>query len=135
MNRMTLHARAVVAVALARVLLRRHDTTWTLRRLAKPGRRGSRPLPTGSALLAVQRAGRVLGAACLAQSVALTALLARSGGKPVLVLGCRRYEDRHWGAHAWVVSDGAVFEPVPADKHDELAQLDAAHAWTPTPRG
>jgi hypothetical protein len=77
----------------------------------------------------------MLRAACLAQSVALTALLERGGQAPVLVLGCRRYEDRHWGAHAWVVSDGAILEPVPAGEHSELAQLDAAHAWIPTSRG
>jgi hypothetical protein len=87
------------------------------------------------ALLAVQRAGRVTRAACLAQSIALVAMLERDGRDTVLVLGCRRYADRQWGAHAWVEAEGKVLEPVAAGAHEELAQLDAAHAWIPTPRG
>jgi hypothetical protein len=132
MGRIVLHVRALLLVAAARVLLRRHDTTWTLRRLA---RRDVMPVVPADALIAVQRAGRLARAACLAQSVALTALLERGGAAPVLVLGCRRYEDRRWGAHAWVVLEGTVWEPVPAGAHEELAQLSAADAWIPTSRG
>jgi hypothetical protein len=64
--------------------------------------------------------------------VALAAVLERRGHAPTLVLGCRQYEDRHWGAHAWVVVDGEVLEPVAGGPHQELARLDAVNGWVPT---
>ncbi len=73
-------------------------------------------------------------ATCLAQSVALAALFERGGEDATLVLGCRRYEDRHWGAHAWVVVAGEVWEPVVAGAHEDLAELSAAHTWIPKQR-
>jgi len=81
------------------------------------------------AMRAVQRAGRLLRATCLAQSMALTTLLERDGQHPSLVLGCRRYGDNAWGAHAWVEVGTAVFEPVQAASHIELARLSAAGGW------
>jgi hypothetical protein len=134
MKRLVLQGRALALVTAARLLLGRRDTTWALQRLAKRTRSGAR-VPAEDALVAVQRAGRIAHAACLAQSIALTALLERGGAEAMLVLGCRRYEDRHWGAHAWVISEGTVLEPVPAGAHIELAQLEATNAWIPAPRG
>jgi hypothetical protein len=49
-----------------------------------------------------------------------------------VVLGCRQYDDGRWGAHAWVIVDGEVLEPVPSGPHAELARLDAAGGWVPT---
>ena len=128
MRKLWLQARALGLVVAARILLRRRDTTSALRRLARPGRR-VRPVQPEAALSAVRRAGRMAHATCLPQSVALVALLERGGGAPVLVLGCRRYPNREWGAHAWVEADDRVWEPVIAAAHQELAQMDSAHAW------
>jgi hypothetical protein len=135
MGKVGLHARALLLVVAARVLLERRDTTVALRRLARRSPRRLRPLAAEDAVVAVQRAGRMAQATCLAQSIALAALFERAGEEASLVLGCRLYEDRHWGAHAWVVVNGTVWEPVPAGAHEELAELDAAHAWIPRPRG
>jgi hypothetical protein len=130
MRRLVLQGRAVALVAAARLLLKRHDTTSVLRRLAKrPARQ--RALDVEAALVAVQRAGRLAKATCLPQSIALAALLTKAGKAPELVLGCRRYEDRHWGAHAWLIADGVVLEPVPAGQHIELAQMSAENNWLP----
>jgi hypothetical protein len=128
-----LYVRAGLTVVAARVLLRRRDTTEVLRRLtgetqATEGADASRML------VAVRRTGRLCGANCLARSVALTVLLHRAGERPALVLGCRRYDDGRWGAHAWVDANGRKFELVPAGAHEELAQLDAAHDWVVTRR-
>jgi len=49
------------------------------------------------------------------------ALLRRDGGTPVLVVGCQRYDDRTWGAHAWVRLDGTVLDPDPCGDHADLA--------------
>jgi hypothetical protein len=130
MAKLALHVRALALVVAARLLLSRRDTTIALRRLTRRSAR-LRPIEAEEALRAVQRAGRMAQATCLAQSVALAALFERAGRPVSLILGCRRYEDRHWGAHAWVLLDGEVWEPVPAGAHQELAELDAAHAWVP----
>ena len=114
----------------ADVLLRARDTTTALRRLARPGRSG-RGLDPSLALAAVQRAGRVTRAQCLAQSVALAALLVRSGQDAEVVLGCHRYAAGQWGAHAWVDCAGEKLEPVPAGPHDELARCAARERWVP----
>ena len=132
MRAAALEVRATALVLATRILLRRHSTTETLRRLAPTALHAS-DTPPSAALKAVQRAGGALRAPCLPQSVALTALLARAGQRPALVLGCRRYDDGNWGAHAWVVVDGQVLEPVAAEAHTELARLDSAHRWVPTP--
>ena len=128
MRRLWLQARALGFVVAARIMLRRRDTTTVLRRLARPGRR-IRPVRPEAAVSAVRRAGRMAHATCLPQSVALVALLERGGRAPVLVLGCRRYPNREWGAHAWVEAGGQVWEPVVAAAHEELAEMDSAHAW------
>ena len=134
MRKVVLHGRALFYVALARALLRGHDTTWTLRRITRARSPRARHVDGDSAVVAVRRAGRMAKATCLPQSVALVALLARDGVDPVLVLGCRRYEDRTWGAHAWVELGEKVLEPVPAGAHEELAVLQRSKAWIPTPR-
>ena len=132
-GRIRLHARALAYVVAARVLLRRHDTTATLRRLVRSASpRGARD--SGQAMTAVQRAGRIAHASCLPQSVALVALLARQGTEPRLVLGCRRYDDQEWGAHAWVEIDGLVLDVVPSGTHQELAVLDRVRNWEPAQR-
>jgi hypothetical protein len=82
---------------------------------------------------AVRRAARLVGGDCLAQSIALTAALARANADPTMVLGCRRYGEREWGAHAWVVVDGEVFEPLRAGAHHALAGLGAGTQWVPAP--
>jgi hypothetical protein len=74
-----------------------------------------------------------MGATCLAQSVALAAVLERGQQHPTLVLGCRQYEDRRWGAHAWVIVGGEVLDPVPGGPHAELARLEATSGWVPVP--
>jgi hypothetical protein len=130
-GKVRLQLRTVLMVAMARAFLVRRGTTATLRWLA--GRRpASGEVRPAAALRSVQRAGTVLGAKCLVQSVALTAVLQRAGQEPTLVLGCRQYDDRHWGAHAWVVVGGEVFEPVVGGPHQELARLEAGNGWVPT---
>jgi hypothetical protein len=79
----------------------------------------------------VRRAGRVVGGVCLAQSVALAALLEHGGQHPTVVLGCRP-ESRTWSAHAWVTVGDEVLEPVRGGPHAELATLEAANGWVPT---
>lgn len=117
-------------VVAARILLKTRTTTAVLRLLA-----GRRPFPPDqvpdpiSVLAAVRRAGRLVGADCLPQSVALAATLRRHGVEPVLVLGCRRIAPQEWGAHAWVELDGARLEPLEAPEHTELARLTPAANW------
>ena len=125
-----LQARALALVTAARLLLPRRGTAATLRRLAPPPRaRGT--VDTGAALLAVRRTSRVAGGACLPQSVALAALLRRDGAAPVLVVGCQRYENRTWGAHAWVRVDTTVLDPDPCGEHAELAWYRSENDWQP----
>ncbi|MEY2569750.1 MAG: Transglutaminase-like superfamily [Acidimicrobiaceae bacterium] len=130
MQPITLQVRAALLVLAAVLLLRWRGTTRTLQRLARPGR-VRHPAPPAPALRAVQRAGGRLHVPCLAQSVALAALLVRDGREPSVVLGVHRYEDRQWGSHAWVECDGIVLEPVLAGPHAELARCAAAQAWVP----
>jgi hypothetical protein len=125
-----LQLRAGMTLAVARVLLRRRGTTQTLRVLTR-ARQGAAEIDSSAALRAVQRAGRLLGGQCLAQSVALTAVLARANHEPTLVLGCRPQGSDPWTAHAWVLVDGRVLEPVAGEPHAELARLDAARDWVP----
>ena len=134
MGNLRLQFRSAVLVAAARIMLGRHGTTGTLRHLTR-WYAGPIGVERVDALRAVQRAGRLLRAACLPQSVALTAVLTGAGDPPTLVLGCRQYGDGHWGAHAWVVVGGEVLEPVPSGPHAELARLDAASGWVPTQLG
>lgn len=114
----------------ARASLRQRGLTETLRRLTvgKPVAAGA---SSAEALRALHLAGRMVHAPCLAQSVALTAALTRARKTPVLVLGARRYEDRRWGAHAWVEVGDDVLDPVPTDRHDAFARLDATTGWVP----
>jgi hypothetical protein len=125
-----LQARALALLALSRVLLPRVGTTTTLKRLGRRGRR--RDLDPLQATRAVRRAGRLVGGLCLPQCVALTALLQRSGGEPVLVLGCRRITDGTWTAHAWVQLDKNVLEPVQGGRNAPLARLRWADGWMPS---
>jgi hypothetical protein len=127
-----LFARALVLVAASRLLLRRHTTTDSLRRLAR-GNGSARRLDPLDALTAVRRAARIAGGACLAQAVALTALLQRAGHEPTLVLGSHRDAKREWSAHAWVEVDQLLLEPVITVEHASLAKLKAANGWTPSP--
>jgi transglutaminase superfamily protein len=83
----------------------------------------------------VQRAGRILRATCLTQSIALAAVLERVDRPATLVLGCRQYDDGYWGAHAWVVVGDEILEPVPSGPHAELARLHAAGGWVPIQPG
>jgi hypothetical protein len=123
-----------MAVLLASTMLslRRRGTTGTLRHL------GARTAPVpnvepAAALRALQRPGRLAGANCLAQSVALAVALEAMGHRPLLVLGCRRYDDGQWGAHAWVLVGEDVLDPRPSGPHMQLAQLEAATGWVPAP--
>ena len=112
-------------------LVRRRGTSAALKRLAPDSYRRSRPIDPAAATVAVQRAGRLLRARCLAQSVALVVVLQRAGRDAIVVLGCRRYEDRRWGSHAWVVCGGEILEPVMGGDHAELARYSAAQGWVP----
>jgi hypothetical protein len=111
--------------------LRRRDTTATLRRFTDAS-----PWPSFDAddgLRAVRRAARALGANCLSQSVALTIACRRAGRDPELILGCRRYGDGTWGAHAWLVLDARRLDPLPSGEHQALASISAETQWIPTP--
>ncbi|CAN5670651.1 hypothetical protein BH20ACT2_BH20ACT2_05280 [soil metagenome] len=111
---------ATVALVRVRVLLGRHGLDDTLARLATTTTTRRRAVSPERRMRAVQRAGRVVGGACLEQSLALAELLVRDGHRPELVLGCRRYGPGEWGAHAWVEVDGRHLEPVVAPEHQEL---------------
>ena len=125
---MTLLARALIVLAVSRATLERHGTTRTIKRLA-----GGRPIRSEpvDVLHAVRRAGRIVGGACLPQSVALAALLQRAGRSPVLILGCSRTADGSWTAHAWVEVGDDILEPVKGGRHAKLARLDACGGWLP----
>lgn len=114
------------------ISLRRRDTTATLRLLT--GR--AKPWPDFSpphGLRALRRAARFFRANCLAQSVALTIALESAQTRPTLVLGCRRYQDKSWGAHAWVLVGTEVLDALPSGAHTPLAQLTAESLWVPAP--
>jgi hypothetical protein len=131
--------RVAVLLFAVRLMLPRIGLAATLQRFARPGRSGSTADVSSdvdadvvgqSALAVVRRASRRTGGGtCLAQSVVLTALLMRTGVEPDVVLGCRRYEDGRWGAHAWVELDGRVLEPVKAAEHTELTRCRASGRW------
>ncbi|MGH9275376.1 MAG: lasso peptide biosynthesis B2 protein [Acidimicrobiales bacterium] len=125
-----LQLRAATLVVLAQILRRLRGTTHALRRLHRI-RRPTIPVDPAAAMLAVQRAGRVARARCLAQSVALAALLDQEAHDIVVVLGCRLYADGRWGSHAWVLYGGQMLEPVTADEHTPLARYSAEHNWVP----
>lgn len=125
-----MQARAAWAVVSASVLLRRKPTDAVVRRLVSRRAVRQRVAPD-EAMRAVRRGARVFGGACLPQSVALTALLARQGDTPTLVLGCRLYENHEWGAHAWVQLGASELDPVPSGPHASLAHLNAATDWKP----
>ena len=127
-----LQLRMVLLVAITRVLLRRRDTTAALRLLIKWSRRWPE-FSADEGLRAVRRAAKVFRANCLAQSVALTVALQGAKKSPVLILGCRRYENRSWGAHAWVLVDSAVLDALPSGAHEPLARLSADTQWIPAP--
>jgi hypothetical protein len=65
--------------------------------------------------------------------VVLAAMLEQAEQHPTLILGCRQYENRRWGAHAWVVVGGEILDPVPGGPHAELARLEGASDWVPVP--
>ena len=79
MRKVVLHGRALFYVALARALLRGHDTTWTLRRITRARLPRARDVDEDDAVVAVRRAGRMAKATCLPQSVALVAPLVAFG--------------------------------------------------------
>ena len=119
-------------LAATRFLLRKHDTTKTLRLLVR--RNGHGPeFANPDGLRAVRRAAKVFRANCLAQSVALTVALQGAKKSPVLILGCRRYENRSWGAHAWVLVESEVLDALPSGAHEPLARLSADTQWIPAP--
>jgi hypothetical protein len=126
-----LHLRIAALLAATKRSLLRRDTTATLQRLADAGKWSSFD-PT-AALRAVRRASRALRGNCLSQSVALTVAARRAGHDPELILGCRRYPDGVWGAHAWIVLDGRVYDPLPSGEHQALASISAGTRWVPTP--
>ena len=121
---------ALLGVGLAKLLLRRVRTPTVLRFLAGGGKAiVKRRTDPDLAAAAVARAARTLGAECLPQSVALTAVLQRTGAAPSLVIGCRRHSAGLWGAHAWVEVNGRRFDPLAHEEHEELCRLSAAGRW------
>jgi hypothetical protein len=114
-------------VARARALLRSNDTATALVRLTSAG--SIAPVAPEQGLSATRFAGRIVGGACLPQAVALTAMLARAGGNPELVVGSRRYPTGVWGAHAWVEMNNARLDVVPAGEHVELARFGQSSNW------
>jgi len=131
MRSVLLQLRMTALLAATKRSLRRRDTTATLRRLV-PGRRWA-DFDAVAGMRAVRRASRALGANCLEQSVALTVATTRAGGNPELILGCRRYPDGVWGAHAWIVLDAHVYDPLPSGEHQALASISAGTRWIPAP--
>jgi hypothetical protein len=129
-----LQIRALVAVTLARLVLKRWGTTSTLQRL---GARGSGRVSADphEALHAVRRAARLARANCLPQAVALTVLLRRDGYEPALILGCRKMHSGRWIAHAWVEVGADVLEPGVETGFTSLARLSASTGWVPSPIG
>lgn len=125
-----LHVRAVLALARARLLLRRVGTTATLRRLTGRSPNGSGVDPD-AALHAIRRAARVVGGECLPQAVALAALLRGDG--PELILGCRRDQAEGWLAHAWVEQGDKVLNPAGPGGFVPLARLNRRTGWVPGP--
>ncbi|MEY2399472.1 MAG: Transglutaminase-like superfamily [Actinomycetota bacterium] len=91
------------------------------------------PFSGPEALRALRVPARALRANCLTQSVALTVAFERANQNPTLVLGCRRYENRKWGAHAWVIVGSDVFDAIPSGAHEPLARLTAETEWVPAP--
>jgi transglutaminase superfamily protein len=133
MRSVLLQLRITALLAATRRSLRRRDTTATLRRFTHGA-----PWPSFDAddgLRAVRRASRLIGANCLAQSVALTVACARAGSDPELILGCRRYGDAKWGAHAWIILGAQVYDPLPSGEHQALASISAGTQWVPAPIG
>ena len=128
-----LYGRALVAVGVAALLLRRFGTTRTLRTVGHLPLRGHRRVPDAAVVEAVRRAGARLGADCLPQAVALAALLPGDRHDMAVILGCRRYDAGAWGAHAWVTRRAEVFDPSPAGPHTALARFEAASRWVPMP--
>jgi hypothetical protein len=118
----------------ARASLKRRGVTETLRHLTNGNGAPARLSPR-DALRALRLPGALLRAACLEQSVALTAVLARAHKEPTLVLGARHHDNRPWGAHAWVVVGEEVLDPVPSGRHEAFAKLDATTGWVPAPVG
>jgi hypothetical protein len=114
------------------ISLRRRDTTETLRYLVKRAKRWP-DFSATEGLRALRRAARIFRANCLAQSIALTVALERAEHRPVLILGCRLYPDRRWGAHAWVVAGAEVLDALPSGAHAPLAQLASDTQWVPGP--
>ena len=131
MRSVLLQLRMTVLLAATKRSLRRRDTTATLRRYADHGHWPSFDADDG--LRAVRRAARLLGANCLAQSVALTCAVTRAGLAPELILGSRRYGEAKWGAHAWIVLDAQVYDPLPSGEHRALASISAGTQWSPAP--
>lgn len=128
-----LQVEAFVVLVATEVLIRRRGTTAALQRLTRRRSRAAEPTADDASdvVTAVRRAGRLVRARCLAQSVAVAVLLERAGRDAAVVLGCRRYQDRRWGSHAWVVCDGDVLEPVTGGDHAELARYSASQRWVP----
>jgi hypothetical protein len=131
MRSVLLQLRIAALLAATKRSLRRRDTTATLLRFADGASWSSFDAPR--ALGAVRRASRVLGANCLSQSVTLTVAARRAGQDPELILGCRRYPDGVWGAHAWIVLEGRVYDPLPSGAHQALASISAGTRWVPAP--
>lgn len=132
MRSVLLQLRMTALLAATKRSLRRRDTTDTLRRLAREGH-ATGSFDADEGLRAVRRASRALGANCLSQSVALAAACRRAGLNPEVILGCRRYGDGKWGAHAWIVLDARVYDPLPSGEHQALASISAGTNWVPAP--
>lgn len=127
-----LQLRMATLLVATRLSLRSRDTTATMRHFLR-GAKQWREFSDDDALAALRLPARALRANCLAQSIALTVALERSGQQPTLVLGCRRYENREWGAHAWVVVGNRVLDALPSGPHEPLARLAAKNQWVPAP--
>jgi hypothetical protein len=133
MRSVLLQLRIMALLAATRRSLRRRDTTATLR-LFTHGAPWP-PFDANDGLRAVRRASRLMKANCLSQSVTLAVACTRAGAGPELILGCRRYGDGTWGAHAWIVLDACVYDPLPSGDHQALASISAGTEWVPAPIG
>ena len=130
LHKAALHLELLVCGAAARLLVKSRGIEPTLRRLARPGAGWGSTAAPNDAVRAARRLHRFVGrGTCLEESAALAAVLARRGGTPDLIVGCRRYPDGTWGAHAWVVADGVRCDLVPAGEHAALTRYSLDSGW------
>lgn len=130
-----------IVVRLPGALLRVYGAARTLKRAgfaAAWARFGQGPLGTRALdeerrrawVRAVRLAGRLIGARCLPQTLALCALLREHGLAARPVLGIRREAER-WYGHAWVEVEGRVLDETPDPRARFATLIGPETDWPP----